>query len=183
MTRFALGPCMYPLIIFSHTSITLLSVDVKLSEHWSCRRELDRNVYVLLTKEIVADLMKSHEPWTWTSPFSEDPFHKHNADTWIHGPVHLPISNTRHDHDNDYDPNPAEGDHEHEEIATGRSDESNGSNDKKPLGEKFGTVLRKVWTGLKKATNPPLLGGIAAVVCGLIPFLHAWLFEQGWLSP
>lgn len=42
---------------------------------------------------------------------------------------------------------------------------------------------KKIWKGLKKVANPPLVGGVAAVCCGLVPFLHKWLFGQGWLSP
>lgn len=26
--------------------------------------------------------------------------------------------------------------------------------------------------------NPPMLGGIAAITAGVIPFLHSWLFDQ-----
>lgn len=32
--------------------------------------------------------------------------------------------------------------------------------------------------------NPPMIGGLAAVVGGVIPFLHRWLFSKdGWMKP
>lgn len=32
--------------------------------------------------------------------------------------------------------------------------------------------------------NPPMIGGAAAVIGGVIPFLHKWLFSKdGWMKP
>ncbi|KAK8869782.1 hypothetical protein IAR55_000350 [Kwoniella newhampshirensis] len=48
-------------------------------------------------------------------------------------------------------------------------------------GWKVLTVIRK---HLAAFMNPPMYGGLAAVVAGLIPFLRGWLFDKkGFLSP
>ncbi|WWD15944.1 hypothetical protein CI109_100368 [Kwoniella shandongensis] len=45
-------------------------------------------------------------------------------------------------------------------------------------------VLQIVKKRLAAFMNPPMYGGLAAVVAGLIPFLHRWLFsKKGFLNP
>jgi auxin efflux carrier family protein len=38
--------------------------------------------------------------------------------------------------------------------------------------ERAKSLLYRTWSGLKAALNPPLIGGLAAVFVGVIPFLH-----------
>jgi hypothetical protein len=44
--------------------------------------------------------------------------------------------------------------------------------------------LKKVSGSVMEFMNPPMWGGLAAVIAGLVPFLKKWLFsDSGWLSP
>ncbi|WVF68279.1 hypothetical protein IAT40_003044 [Kwoniella sp. CBS 6097] len=59
-----------------------------------------------------------------------------------------------------------------------------------PLLDQVKTGGRRGWRALKiiqKSAagfmNPPMYGGLAAIIFGVIPFTHRWLFEKGWLSP
>ncbi|WVW83051.1 hypothetical protein I302_105068 [Kwoniella bestiolae CBS 10118] len=48
-------------------------------------------------------------------------------------------------------------------------------------GWKIAKILHKSLAGFM---NPPMYGGLAAIIAGLVPFLHNWLFKKGaWLSP
>lgn len=45
-------------------------------------------------------------------------------------------------------------------------------------------IAKLVWKKLAVWVNPPMAGGIAAVLVGVVPFLHRWFFEEDeWLSP
>ncbi|WWC69428.1 uncharacterized protein I206_103367 [Kwoniella pini CBS 10737] len=51
-------------------------------------------------------------------------------------------------------------------------------------GKKGWKILKIVKNCLAGFMNPPMYGGIAAILAGVIPFLHNWLFTKGaWLSP
>lgn len=61
-----------------------------------------------------------------------------------------------------------------------------------PLLAKSEAVARTSWAAVGRAAakfvygfmNPPMWGGVAALVGGLVPFLRHWLFDdEGWLSP
>ncbi|KAK4686566.1 hypothetical protein P7C73_g3558, partial [Tremellales sp. Uapishka_1] len=60
-----------------------------------------------------------------------------------------------------------------------------------PLIRKTAEEARQGWRLAKVAQkavsgfmNPPMIGGLAAIIAGVIPFLHKWLFaENAWLSP
>jgi predicted permease len=39
-------------------------------------------------------------------------------------------------------------------------------------------LSHRMWSGAKSAFNPPLVGGIAAVIVGAIPFLHKLLLQS-----
>jgi hypothetical protein len=40
------------------------------------------------------------------------------------------------------------------------------------------SFLYRMWSGLKSALNPPLIGGLAAVTVGIIPFLHKLFLSE-----
>jgi hypothetical protein len=45
-------------------------------------------------------------------------------------------------------------------------------------------LLSKIWGSISGFLNPPMIGGFAAVIAGVIPFLHRWLFDtDAVLSP
>ncbi|OCF71832.1 hypothetical protein I204_07895 [Kwoniella mangroviensis CBS 8886] len=66
-----------------------------------------------------------------------------------------------------------------------------GDNENAPLlhearqhGKKGWKIAKILQQSLAGFMNPPMYGGLAAIVAGLIPFLHNWLFKKGaWLSP
>lgn len=132
------------------------------------------------------------------NPFAEDPFHKSSnesdeASLWKHGPVHLPTdvhSSDPHLHPLYLNPDRVQIPGQSHEYGGHSSDAHSDSETEDPSTNpnlkwkrRVMNGLKKVWTGLKTMMNPPLVGGLAAVFCGLIPFLHTWLFGQGWLSP
>lgn len=129
--------------------------------------------------------MKAHEPWTWLHPFSDDPHHKHHWDV-LHdsdgklGPIHLPTTTT-----DSASPDEEDGPQGFMDIE-GEAQPADG--DGANIGQRKSRVDwkamgHKLWTGLKTAANPPLVGGVMGILCGIIPIIHKWLFEQGWLSP
>lgn len=132
------------------------------------------------------------------NPFADDPFHKSSNDCdesalWKHGPVHLPTdvhSSDPHLHPLYLNPDrvqiPGQSQEDGGHSSDVRSDtemEEPSANRKMKWKYRANNGVKKVWIGLKKVMNPPLVGGLAAVFCGLVPFLHMWLFGQGWLSP
>ncbi|WWC61094.1 uncharacterized protein I303_103672 [Kwoniella dejecticola CBS 10117] len=51
-------------------------------------------------------------------------------------------------------------------------------------GKKGWKILVILKNSLAGFMNPPMYGGLAAILAGVIPFLHSWLFDKGaWLSP
>jgi predicted permease len=55
---------------------------------------------------------------------------------------------------------------------------------KKTVGQKALKAAQLGWHYLSVALNPPLVGGLAAIAFGLIPFAQSQLFSSsGWLSP
>ncbi len=71
----------------------------------------------------------------------------------------------------------------------------NTSRETQPLLDSTKAIATNTKNGIKKKMkalpgkvlafmNPPMWGGLAAVVAGLVPFLRHWLFDDnGWLSP
>ena len=129
----------------------------------------------------IADLMKSHEPWTWTNPFLDDPFHK-IEEFWEAGPLHVP---THEEDENESPESPATAcDAPSVPEATLMNGTRTSANTRKEgWAKRVRRGIRYVGSGLKKIGNPPLVGGLTGVFCGIIPLSHKWLFEQGWLSP
>ena len=39
-------------------------------------------------------------------------------------------------------------------------------------------ILRQTWKGVKSVLNPPLMGGVAAIIVGIIPLLHKLVFSE-----
>ena len=104
--------------------------------------------------------MKSHEHWVHSHPHHENPNAGPDGDEDKQGSIRLPglYEDTADD----------EQEHQHEPADI---------KDMALAGAKKAKALAV------KVANPPLIGGVLAVVCGLIPFLHSWLFKGGWLSP
>lgn len=50
--------------------------------------------------------------------------------------------------------------------------------------DKLVAGARSAWSWIRACLNPPLLGGIAGVFFGVIPWTNHQLFDgEGWLSP
>jgi hypothetical protein len=45
-------------------------------------------------------------------------------------------------------------------------------------GSRVWLLTRSIWGRVSGYFNPPMIGGIAAIVAGVIPFLHRWLFDS-----
>lgn len=39
-------------------------------------------------------------------------------------------------------------------------------------------LLYKIWSGFKSVLNPPLIGGLVAIIVGVIPFLHKLFLSE-----